>query len=125
MLREEMRHVLEFLRWKATWWLSQGNLRSDDKVLVEGLCAYAHVQADLQLSLVIHFRSIWQKPLQEVDDIPRQHGPTPHDIQFTMPAANEDEDEDKDEDEDEDEELEDFADEVYDEDVVDDGNIYV
>ena len=100
LLRKEMQRVLEFLQWKATWWLSQDDLRSDDKVLAEGLHAYAHVQADLQLSLATHFCSIWQKPLQEVDNLPRQHGPTPHDIQFTMLAANK-------------------------EDVVDDGNIYI
>lgn len=78
--------VLEFLQWKATWWLSQCNLRSSDKVIGEGLCAYAHIQADIQLSLATHFRSIWQKPLQEVDDFPIQHGPTPHDIPLLVPV---------------------------------------
>jgi hypothetical protein len=84
LLHEEMRRVLEFLEWKGNWWISQCNLRSVDGDLSEGLCSYAHAQAELQFSLAKHFRSIWHQPLHETENDPSTEGTsTPHDIQLS------------------------------------------
>jgi hypothetical protein len=66
LLREEMRRVLEYLEWKAKWWMLQAGLRSVDTGLSEGLHSYAEVQSQLQHSLANHFRSIWKQPLANV-----------------------------------------------------------
>jgi len=64
LLREEMRRVIEFLKWKSKWWVSRAECPSEDKGLVEGLCAYAYKQASLQKGLSQHFQSIWKTPLE-------------------------------------------------------------
>jgi hypothetical protein len=60
-----MRRTLEFLQWKAKWWLSRSDLRSAEPGVAEGLRAFAQGQAELQLSLSKEFRSIWQQPLRD------------------------------------------------------------
>jgi hypothetical protein len=65
LLQEEMQRTLEFLQWKARWWLSRSDLKSAEPGVAEGLRAFAHEQAALQLSLSEEFRSIWQQSLRD------------------------------------------------------------
>lgn len=49
LLREEMRRVLEFLKWKAKWWDARAVARSVNSLtLREGIESYAVKQARLQ-----------------------------------------------------------------------------
>jgi len=60
-----MRRVLQFLEWKANWWMDQGNLRQGVSVeLHEGCTAYAAKQAGIMLSLATSFAQDWT-PLLE------------------------------------------------------------
>lgn len=68
LLREEMRCVLAFLEWKASWWESRQRLRAIDSMLEEGICAYATGQAELQCALQTSFRKIWQGSLGDEDE---------------------------------------------------------
>jgi len=49
LLREEMRRLVEFLNWKARWWMAMQALRTpNDRALREGLTSYAVKQAHIQ-----------------------------------------------------------------------------
>ncbi|KAG6808072.1 hypothetical protein H0H92_005517, partial [Tricholoma furcatifolium] len=49
LVEEEMRLVLEYGRWRATWWREQGKKREvSSTVLAEGLLAYAMEQAQVE-----------------------------------------------------------------------------
>lgn len=64
LLKEEMCRMLEFLEWKACWWMERQSKRTGlSKELSEGLSVYASSQAALQRSLAEHFRSLWTNPL--------------------------------------------------------------
>jgi hypothetical protein len=65
LLKEEMRRVIEFLRWKSEWWMSRVGERLPTEDLTEGLRAYACKQSLLQKRLAEHFQSIWMGPLQD------------------------------------------------------------
>jgi hypothetical protein len=67
LLKEEMRRVIEFLKWKSQWWLSKAEDRPASDDLAEGLFAYSHKQARLHKGLSQHFRTIWQAPLQDLN----------------------------------------------------------
>jgi hypothetical protein len=61
LLLEEMRRVIEFLKWQAEWWGGRANSRSlESAVDQEGLAAYACRQAALRLSLVASFQHLWR-----------------------------------------------------------------
>ncbi|KAK7030161.1 CxC2 domain-containing protein [Favolaschia claudopus] len=65
LLEEEMRRVLEFLKWKAEWWTSligQREFLSDEDD--EGFLAYAHRQSRIQIDLRARFEGNWR-------DVPR------------------------------------------------------
>ncbi|PPQ76759.1 hypothetical protein CVT24_012280 [Panaeolus cyanescens] len=66
LLREEMRRVLEFLEWKASWWKNQAEARvlTGDKPLAEGLKAYAIRQSINQIGLKSKFKTLWDSPLE-------------------------------------------------------------
>lgn len=67
LLDEEMRRVLAYLEWKASWWEQREDSRSvRDRELAEGIASYAESQAALQRSLSYSFRSLWTTPLREV-----------------------------------------------------------
>ena len=73
LLREEMRRVLEFLKWKSRDWLRKGGIRlvsslTDCPLQLEGLSAYACRQADVFSSIHNHFLGVW-KGLEP----PREH----------------------------------------------------
>ncbi|PBK63848.1 hypothetical protein ARMSODRAFT_990134 [Armillaria solidipes] len=69
LLREEMRRVLCFLRWKAEWWVQRIERRDvqRDEGLREGLRVYAGRQRDLQLALRARFQELWTTPLEDMD----------------------------------------------------------
>ncbi|KAF9777691.1 hypothetical protein BJ322DRAFT_1114826 [Thelephora terrestris] len=73
LLAEEMRRILESLKWKSKNWLQKG----DDQVIsllttcpfqLEGLRAYAHRQAHVFSNLLNHFLGIWTGL-----ELPRKH----------------------------------------------------
>jgi hypothetical protein len=60
LVREEMRRVIMFLDWKATWWDSQGPRRSDVRDDIKaGLAAYAARQACIMQNLAETFAALW------------------------------------------------------------------
>ncbi|PPQ82214.1 hypothetical protein CVT26_009204 [Gymnopilus dilepis] len=66
LLREEMRRVLAFLDWRATWWTTHRTSRLvEDIVLTEGLHAYCASQSSHQLALKATFQAIWKTPLDK------------------------------------------------------------
>jgi hypothetical protein len=63
LVEEEMRRVLEFLRWKADQWEARMEERLStglDEVLEEGLIAYARRQAQTTLALRARFQENWR-----------------------------------------------------------------
>jgi hypothetical protein len=61
LLDEEMRRILEFCQWKATWWLEQAPRRKDlPPQLAEGLHAYAEEQADLERRISLSWTAKWK-----------------------------------------------------------------
>lgn len=68
LVMEEMRRVLAFLEWRATWWDLQRGCRPDvNSALSEGLLSYTYDQAALQRSLAVSFRLLWKTPVRKVD----------------------------------------------------------
>ena len=66
-LKEEMRRVLETLKWEEAEWKQQSNLRKDAKRdLAEGIRALSTTQASIKNSLRNHFQKLWKSPLEEV-----------------------------------------------------------
>jgi hypothetical protein len=68
LLAEEMRRVLQFLQWHATWWearmyMWEGLSAEDD----EGMVAYAKRQASLRLAMRADCLRLWA-------DVPRMLG---------------------------------------------------
>ena len=60
LLTEEMRRVVAYLDWKASWWRAQGSRRDDVRAdITDGLTAYAHQQADLMHKLAESFAALW------------------------------------------------------------------
>jgi hypothetical protein len=65
-----MNRTRKFFEWEEGWWNSQVNRRQPtvlvgetpvtDVILLEGLEAYAHRQADLQWRLRKHFGYLWR-----------------------------------------------------------------
>ena len=68
LVQEEMRRVIAFLDWKATWWHSQGQRHTDvrDDIKV-GLAAYAARQAHLMQHLAETFAALWYPILTEAN----------------------------------------------------------
>lgn len=70
LLREEMRRVLAFLKWKAKWWDDRVDARSvKGHSLKEGINAYAVEQARLQRTLSVSFLALWKTPLAEIEGV--------------------------------------------------------
>lgn len=71
MLQEEMRRVLAFFEYKATWWTGQRARRSDEGVaLQQGVAAYADKQADIYRRLAKKFASQWLPYLMSQSIVP-------------------------------------------------------
>ena len=65
LLREEMRRILEFLKWKSRDWLRKGNNQvvsslTSCPLQLEGLRAYASQQAGVFGSIHDHFLGLWK-----------------------------------------------------------------
>ena len=97
LLKEEMRRVIEFLKWKSQCWLWKAEDRRAGDDLAEGLLAYSHKQASLHKGLSQHFRTIWQAPLQDIN-LPQDQNQSTGGIGEEGGAAG-DEDDDEDDDE--------------------------
>jgi len=68
-LKEEMRRVLEFLKWKARWWKERKEQQGKSgKDFQEGLQSYAQTQGSIQSALANEFQNLWMAPLDEEDD---------------------------------------------------------
>ncbi|KAJ6506403.1 hypothetical protein C8R47DRAFT_1241797 [Mycena vitilis] len=62
LLEEEMRRVVEFLKWRAGWWESLLGLRAAqqaDAALREGHAAYVRKQAGYMRGLAVRFEKLW------------------------------------------------------------------
>ncbi len=61
LIKEEMRHVLAFLEWKAMWWTEEGardlDVRPD---ITDGIHAYAAKQATINHALACSFKMCWE-----------------------------------------------------------------
>jgi hypothetical protein len=67
LLVEEMRRVLQFLRWKERWWKDQGEQRRDARSdVLEGLKAYAGKQASIMGQLARRFADEWKPVLMRL-----------------------------------------------------------
>ncbi|KAF8144857.1 hypothetical protein K438DRAFT_1992419 [Mycena galopus ATCC 62051] len=63
LLEQEMHRVLEFLKWRAGWWIALKDQRPSvmvDEILQEGFTAYARRQSDIQRNLAKRFAGNWQ-----------------------------------------------------------------
>lgn len=67
LLKEEMRRTRTFLEWKARWWENRAKFAVDDRLLLEGIAAYAFRQAALQRRLSISFLQLWSTSLTTQD----------------------------------------------------------
>lgn len=73
LLDEEMRRVLEFCVWKATWWLRQiPRRKSLAQPLAEGLRAYAEEHADLEHRIAASWEAKWASARQLAEPILRE-----------------------------------------------------
>ncbi|KJA12897.1 hypothetical protein HYPSUDRAFT_110886, partial [Hypholoma sublateritium FD-334 SS-4] len=64
LVLEEMRRVIEFLKWRAAQWDSRRISRVNVSMeLREGIRAYAVEQAKLQRLLLTSFKVLWKTPL--------------------------------------------------------------
>lgn len=60
LLLEEMRRVIEFLKWQANWWKDRGTAAIFVKPThQEGVLAYAERQAHIRLAMVKHAQELW------------------------------------------------------------------
>ncbi|KAJ7149321.1 hypothetical protein C8R43DRAFT_1128675 [Mycena crocata] len=61
LLREEMKHVLRFLRWRAMWWETKRGVRREQTTqqLRDGLDAYAARQAALHRTIARRYKTAW------------------------------------------------------------------
>jgi hypothetical protein len=68
LVQEEMRRVIAFLDWKATWWHSQGQCRTDVRDDIKaGLAAYAARQGHLMRHLAETFAALWYPILTDAN----------------------------------------------------------
>ncbi len=68
LLEEEMRRVIEYFEWKATWWRQQASRRAQlPSALQRGLTAYAEYQASIFDRLASHCASLWIPYLRKRD----------------------------------------------------------
>jgi succinate dehydrogenase/fumarate reductase flavoprotein subunit len=62
LVEEEMRRVLQLLRWRAEWWRWLVGRQAEGQLepLREGHAAYAHKQAAYMDTLVKNFEKLWK-----------------------------------------------------------------
>ncbi|KAF8177764.1 hypothetical protein K438DRAFT_1769864 [Mycena galopus ATCC 62051] len=68
-LLEEMCRVLQFLEWRAEWWMSKVGLRGDrqDETMGEGHAVYALKQTGYATGLRDHFKHLWRFMATDVE----------------------------------------------------------
>jgi hypothetical protein len=87
LVKEEMRRVLCFLNWKATWWFEQGGLHQDISPEVhEGCIAYAAKQTDLLHNMAVSFAKEWQ-PILEGYGMHTMEWPEAYRQHISVPAS--------------------------------------
>ncbi|KAF9501458.1 hypothetical protein BDN71DRAFT_1501176 [Pleurotus eryngii] len=66
LIQEEMRRVIAYLDWRASWWITQGERRSGSVTpeLQDGLQAYAAKQANILRGIRQRFACMWHPRLQ-------------------------------------------------------------
>lgn len=69
LLREEMRRVLQFLRWHAHWWVNMAHLRALEGTEREGVIAYATRQANICRDIAAKFELSWARHLTEICEL--------------------------------------------------------
>ena len=74
LVKEEMRRVLEFFKWKMTWWMEKASYLSTrgDSVAI-GFVIYANRQASLLERMGQRFRKQWKEECG-VTDLPEFGG---------------------------------------------------
>ena len=66
---EEMRRVLAFLEWKASWWDRQQDAQLNVSAdILEGTQAYSSKQAHVNRTLAASFRARWSTELKQDED---------------------------------------------------------
>jgi hypothetical protein len=76
LLQEEMRRVLQFFDWQATWWNSQKERRlAEPAEERDGLRAYAARQGSLRRNFHWHFSRLWEPYLSQTAATPRPSNP--------------------------------------------------
>lgn len=60
LINEEMRRVLVFCRWKATWWKEQVGFRTTTVLIDAGLRAYSERQAAMEDNIAALFSRKWE-----------------------------------------------------------------
>jgi hypothetical protein len=69
LLEEEMRRIIEFLRWRAGWWKERVDMRGlPEGPQREGETAYAMRQANIQATLASEFLADWAGLAQLIED---------------------------------------------------------
>jgi hypothetical protein len=75
IVQEEMRRVLAYFEWRSSWWLEQGNRRTNlDSSLQSGLVAYAHKQSTLCLRMAARCATYWLPVMKKHGIIPKWGG---------------------------------------------------
>jgi len=93
-LKEEMRRVLETLRWEESDWKHRAGLRSGvTSDLAEGINALSLTQASIKNDLANQFRRLWKSPLEDTSD---SLDTSSHDADADADADDDDEDGDED-----------------------------
>jgi hypothetical protein len=60
LVREEMRRVIQYFDWKANWWVSQADCRTEASLgLKQGLHAYAYKQAIMYRRMAVAYALRW------------------------------------------------------------------
>lgn len=71
LLQEEMRRVIAWYEWKATWWENKASERVDgDEDILRGVVAYSHKQADIVRRMAQHCAEIWIPILRAKEIVP-------------------------------------------------------
>jgi hypothetical protein len=69
IIQEEMRWVIAYQQWKATWW-REHNFLHGDPAIVSGVSGYAHKQAAICIQMAEQFALYWLPQLKEKGIVP-------------------------------------------------------
>jgi hypothetical protein len=86
LLQEEMRRVLQFLRWHACWWDVTAHSRTLPTAAEnEGLIAYATRQAQIRRDLAAKFEFSWMRHLSAVPGVSTVSPALSHSVSLHLP----------------------------------------